>query len=692
MTDGFGSKSYDYNQLSQLMSETRTFNGLGAFTLSYDYNLAGELKKITDATNMTINYGYDNTGRVSGITGSDSLYAGVSNYALNFQYRAWGGMKAMTDGKGYISSFLYNSKLQPSHFEISGNAVNQNYDYYYDGRINVVHNTTDQNFDRSYSYDHAGRLSEAKSGADVNGFQYGSIPYHETFGYDAFSNVTARQSDSWNGQTSNSDSASYTNNKRAGWGYDADGRNSTIDTRSYTFDAIGHQTLMTAQQVLFNGNHITVNETSGYDADGVKIYDVASGQTTRYLRSSVLGGTIVEEINSSGQKNIGYVYSPTGTELATQSGGVVIWKHNTPTGASQYTTNSSNSAIGRTELDPLGADISLDAPPDPPPSEGEGDIGAGHIGGIMDARWSDFFNTSSGCSAAGVAASCSGSMAQTNMDAEMRAFFGYRWYDLPGNANEREQGEERYTSILAGFDPEFNRLAASVTVTYSSGAVRTLRNPTLDEYQQLQTAYMADSGLVDLDTNTVTIFGGAEYFVSPQNSNQQAIDAAVGDALSILSTNNPCSQFFGGVNRQNGSRDGTEVLKALAKVLTPGNISAVDTTTGIQLSNFGTVQNVATGLEYQMPASAIVNQRGPFFGSGSFGSFSSTSRAGRALAILHEVAHLIKVATVIEWGKNGHDKKYNMYLIPEDGGNPALSRENSEVVENACRNQLKALK
>ena len=134
------------------MSETRTFNGVGTFTLSYDYNFAGELKKVTDATNMTINYGYDNTGRLNGVSGTDTLYAGVSNYASNFQYRAWGGMKAMTDGKGYISSILYNSKLQPSHFDISGNAVNQNYDYSNDSRINVVHNTTDQNFDRSYSY------------------------------------------------------------------------------------------------------------------------------------------------------------------------------------------------------------------------------------------------------------------------------------------------------------------------------------------------------------------------------------------------------------------------------------------------------------------------------------------------------------------------------------------------------------
>ncbi|HEU4769410.1 MAG TPA: DUF4214 domain-containing protein, partial [Pyrinomonadaceae bacterium] len=42
MTDGTGSRTFQYNQLSQLTSETRQFTGLsGSFTLSYEYNLAG---------------------------------------------------------------------------------------------------------------------------------------------------------------------------------------------------------------------------------------------------------------------------------------------------------------------------------------------------------------------------------------------------------------------------------------------------------------------------------------------------------------------------------------------------------------------------------------------------------------------------------------------------------------------------
>jgi YD repeat-containing protein len=424
MTDGLGSKSYTYNQLSQLMSETRTFTNVGSFTLSYDYNLAGELKKITDATNVTINYGYDNAGRPNSVTGSDTLYANVSNYASNFQYRAWGGLKAMTDGKNYVTSVQYNAKLQPSHFQISGNLVSQDYEYYNDGRISVVHNTPDQNFDRSYSYDHLGRLTQANSGGDVNGYQYASIPYHETFGYDAFSNLTARQSQTWNGQTDNSDAASYTNNRRGGWGYDADGRNTTIDTRTNTFDALGQQAAMSATAIAFNGSSYTVNQAISYDGDGAIAKEVTgqsgSANTTYYLSSSVLGGALIEEINSSGQKNVGYVYSAAGKLLATQqpnNPNTVTWKHRTPVGTGQYTVNSYNGVNVRTEFEPLGADISLTAPEEPPPAEGDGDVGAGHFAGIMDSRWSDMFNISGGCKIDGLAASCGLAMSAVNSGA-----------------------------------------------------------------------------------------------------------------------------------------------------------------------------------------------------------------------------------------------------------------------------------
>lgn len=108
------------------------------------------------------------------------------------------------------------------------------------------------------------------------------------------------------------------------------------------------------------------------------------------------------------------------------------------------------------------------------------------------------------------------------------------------------------------------------------------------------------------------------------------------------------------------------------------------------MSNFGTVTNVQTGLEYRMPGagSAKVNTFGPFFQGGSFGSFNSLSRQGRALAILHELAHLIKTATE---GTDHGDVP--IYLIPDDGGdtNSGVSSQNTAAVEAACGDQLRAL-
>ena len=47
MTDGLGSVSYGYDSLSRMTSETRTFNGVGSYSLGYLYNLANELTSIT---------------------------------------------------------------------------------------------------------------------------------------------------------------------------------------------------------------------------------------------------------------------------------------------------------------------------------------------------------------------------------------------------------------------------------------------------------------------------------------------------------------------------------------------------------------------------------------------------------------------------------------------------------------------
>jgi hypothetical protein len=179
------------------------------------------------------------------------------------------------------------------------------------------------------------------------------------------------------------------------------------------------QTLMAGQRWAIN-HYVATSESSGYDGDGAKVQDATSGVTTYYLRSSLLGSAIIEEINGSGQKNVGYVYAG-GQMLARQQGDYIAWKHSTPAGTGQFDYNVGgvfgSGSQQRVEFDPLGADVGLAAPQPPDTGGGEGDVGSRHIGGIMDARWADFFNLSSGCTIDGLAASCGMAMGALNSGA-----------------------------------------------------------------------------------------------------------------------------------------------------------------------------------------------------------------------------------------------------------------------------------
>ena len=416
MTDSLGNVEYQYDQLSRLKAEIRTFTGVpnpsagdGKFKLSYDYHLAGALKKITDATNMSLVYGYDTAGRINAVTGADNLYANVAQYANSFSYRAWGALRNFTDGTSHTISRHYNSRLQTSQFSISGNVVTQNYDYFNDGRIKFLDNLPDGNFDRSFSYDQMGRLVTAASGGAARQ-DGGQVPYNQTFGYDAFSNLNARSTSTWN-QFSSSDSAVYVNNRRNGWEYDNDGRMIGIEERNYEFNAAGQSSRMEAP--MWNsslGAFLTKVMDSSHDGDGQKVkevtwdyYSYEPAESRYYLRSSVLRGAIIAEIDGAGQKKVGYVYAG-GRVLAKQAENQVSWKHTSPAATSEYNSVSFG-GYARVEFDPFGADVTLSptAPPENPP--GPGEIGEGHIGGVMDSRYADIFDTN-GCVVFGMSQSC----------------------------------------------------------------------------------------------------------------------------------------------------------------------------------------------------------------------------------------------------------------------------------------------
>jgi YD repeat-containing protein len=369
MTDGMGSVAYVYDQLSRLSSETRQFTGLsGSYTLGYEYNLGGSLKSISDPTGATINYSYDAAGRTTAVSGSS--FGGVTQYATNMKYRAWGDVKEMSHGNSHTVASTYNARLQPMHIEIPG-IMAKDYQYQADGQLRYSADLLDNRFDRSYSYDHVGRIKEAFSGPLARGqADTTDRPYKEFNQYDAMDHLVGRVgSRHWSQALPNSGvTDDFVNNRNPNWQYDADGRLTDGADIQSTFDAAGQATTV----VINAGNN---TQTRVFDGDGQqsKLVEVATqddgagpytATTVRYSVSSSVVGDVITELDETGQKRRTFVYDYDEVLAWQQKSGnyeQVSWEYRDASDASfriagaDGNTDSDRAA----EMDPLGSNAGI---------------------------------------------------------------------------------------------------------------------------------------------------------------------------------------------------------------------------------------------------------------------------------------------------------------------------------------------
>jgi YD repeat-containing protein len=380
MTDGMGSASYSYNQLSRMTAESRTFPGLGSLSLGYDYNLAGELKLITDPMNSTVHYSYDLAGRLNNVTGTNY---GVPQFASGIQYRAWGAVKQAAYGDGTTLSLNYNQRLGVTHHEIP-NIISIDYQYFNDGSLSYSHDVLDPRFDRSYARDHVGRLTRGRSGAEARGEPSTTDrPYWQNYVYDAFDHLTSRVTKHWSSQLYVSVD-SYTNNRRVDWHYDAAGNLTDNLAIQYSYDAAGRMVFVSSGSL-----------NQFFDGDGQRVKSTEPNDVTYYVRSSLLNGQVIAELDASGNRRRGFIYA--GTELLAEQwqNGVVSFTHKDSSGTSVRGGFESH------ELDPLGAEAELEDPyPADPKYDGR------DPGGPLFPGYGNITQPSTGCTLDGVYALC----------------------------------------------------------------------------------------------------------------------------------------------------------------------------------------------------------------------------------------------------------------------------------------------
>ncbi len=654
MTDGFGNKTYSYNQLSQLTSETRSFTNVGTFTLSYDYSLGGQLKKITDPTNMTINYGFDSSGQLSDVTGSDNLYAGVSTYASNIQYRAGGAAKHLNYGNSLTVDLGYNNRGQTTQYDLktAGGAEVMGQQYQYtstptstdnDGRLKYSHDLMNSNLDRTYSYDGAGRLA---LGDTANGLVYG--PYKQTYAYDAWGNLANR---SWRtfyynqychcmAPQTNYSSANYANNHNTatGWNYDADGRllGSTDGGANFTygFDAAGQ---------LISSTEPGRNISQSLDGDGLRAKWVENGVTTYYVRSSALGGQTIVELDQYGNKARGYVYGG-GQEIAKQESGQVLWDQRDVSGVSMRLTNGSGGVTSKVETDPLGTQVS-------DTSAFNQNGGGNGYGFNPNGFYGDPTMPSMGCYIDGVEAPCSMAINALRSDATKSATI-YSPQGLGGVMNDLGFIPIFYQTKR--FDPSSTRQRPDGGWVYSWNVEfeSVPQNPRLD----------------------VSKLGPAPPPV--------VIARGIDSARAALQQNTLCRALFGGANA-------LDLLNTYAsnELITSGNTYPVLEKSKVKQESFtsgdvGAVTSFAAGsypnsLGRPVSANPITINRNGFYYSGrdtrgndlsnirDRGFYGLSLSQLRGAVILHELLHVA--------GR-----------IPLDSDDPTQSQANSELVRRFC--------
>jgi hypothetical protein len=248
----------------------------------------------------------------------------------------------------------YNSKLLMASYNSTASLGNQIYDYYPDGRIQRVRRPNDPTFERSYTYDHMSRIQQALTGKAAQGLPEDNEfpdPYKQNFSYDAFSNLTLRTNRFWN-HDADGLPASYANNRNLAWTYDEAGNVKTADgSATMTYNTASQMTKWEAG----------ANIEQSYDGDGLPASRIESRifpaftRTLYYLRSTVLGGAVIADLNPptepQGAGQYRYIYANGGV-LAREEfkfgGWVMSWQQSNPV------TGDRKDGVLYRAVDPLG--------------------------------------------------------------------------------------------------------------------------------------------------------------------------------------------------------------------------------------------------------------------------------------------------------------------------------------------------
>jgi RHS repeat-associated protein len=297
-----------YDALGRPLDKRQHFkkNGVwsSAYSVSYSYDLAGNIKRMIYPSGREVNYSYDQAGRLSSFDGS--LGGSPKTYADTFSYNAAGQMSKERFGTNtsLYHNLHYNNRMQlcdirvgetTYEWDLSRGAIAFFYGTTAIASGNMFANDTDNN----------GNLRRQLTTVPLASSGY-VIPQQDDYTYDALNRIssfTEAQQDSGGQWTPN------------------------VASQNFSYDSYGNRKVTSASGGVsnYNPNYDTVNNTNritglGYDAAGNITSDSMTGGTMTYDAENRLATAINGGVGGS------YTYDANGSRVRRLTGAQETWQ------------------------------------------------------------------------------------------------------------------------------------------------------------------------------------------------------------------------------------------------------------------------------------------------------------------------------------------------------------------------------
>ncbi len=171
MIDASGATIYSYDQIGNLISETRTI-GNSSFTIAYNFDSSNQLQSITYPSGQVIEHQFDAFGRIKDITRINQ--SSSENIVSNVTYNPFGQANGWLFGNGITASRNYDLAYRIDEV-LHGSLLQQDFDYYPTGNISNITNILDATSSQTFNYDSMYRLTSANGVYGSQSFQYDAV-------------------------------------------------------------------------------------------------------------------------------------------------------------------------------------------------------------------------------------------------------------------------------------------------------------------------------------------------------------------------------------------------------------------------------------------------------------------------------------------------------------------------------------